>query len=200
MLAGPAQQEDDEAASPEVTSDPTSAAPAAGEATGGGHSDIDDTSSPMQQLVTSQQLLGAHFLNMARLRRAVLPGVSMHGSARALCSFYDGVTTARLLPASLVDDLVAHGAATAGAKGVRWAAGFQLGVCTDSSSRQLTALGHGAAGGTIGLCMPEAELSVAVTVSKLSPNRLATRKLIEAMLGEYSLKLAPTTMGLLQDS
>ena len=50
------------------------------------------------------------------------------------------------------------------------------------------------------LCIPAVELALAVTVSKLSPRRLAPRKVIELVLSEYGLKLTPHAMpGLLSD-
>ena len=141
-------------------------------------------------------MLAPPFLNMAKLRYAQIPGASMHASARALATFYHGVSSARLLPAELVDGMVAHrevdggGGGGGGGGGVRWVAGFQVGACVDSSGRRLSVLGHGAAGGTVGLCVPEAGVVVAVTVSKLTPRGGATRRVVEAMLGEFGLRLS----------
>ena len=152
----------------------------------------------------ARQRLAPHFLNMRKLRQAHLPGVSMHASARALAAFYDAFGGGRtLLPPSVVTDVVALSSSQAlggGKGGVRWAAGFQVGECVDSNGRKCTVLGHSAPGGTIGLCIPAVELALAVTVSKLSPRRLAPRKVIELVLSEYGLKLTPHAMpGLLSD-
>ena len=102
---------------------------------------------------SARHQLGPCFLNMQRLRAAELPGVSMHGSARALAAFYNAVGSAQLLPADLVADLVAVGASAWDRQGgVTWAAGFQCGQCVGVSGRRFTVLGHGAPGGTLGLC------------------------------------------------
>ena len=147
----------------------------------------------------AKQMLSPPFLNMEKLRTATLPGISMHVSARALATFYHGVGSAQLLPADLVDNLVAQGNTTVNHTGVQWAAGFQLGSCLDSSGRRLTALGHGAGGGSVGLCVPECGVALAVTVSKLSASRVATGKIVDAMLGEFGLRHLPCA-GLLKDA
>ena len=134
-------------------------------------------------------MLAPPFLNMTKLRHARLPGSSMHASARALATVYHGIGSGQLLPAELVDGLVAHREATADQPGVRWAAGFQLGLCIDSGGRVHTMLGHGSSGGAVGLCVPEAGVALAMTVSKLSPSGAATRRVVEAMLGELGLKI-----------
>ena len=81
-----------------------------------------------------------------------------------------------------------------------WTLGFQLGVCHDAGGRAHVVIGHGASGGTLGLCIPTANLVVAITVSKLSPGRVATRKLVDTILGEFRLRMqhAPGP-GLLHD-
>ena len=244
---------------------------------------------------SARHQLGPCFLNMQRLRAAELPGVSMHGSARALAAFYNAVGSAQLLPADLVADLVAVGASAWDRQGgVTWAAGFQCGQCVGVSGRRFTVLGHGAPGGTLGLCgmrcaddqtpraplwsspvllstrqspahlrvgcacqprpppetcaptigrplpllavlihpqaparaeppavraatqnvqrvlmgasplldrapVPECGVSLAVTVSKLTPTRTATRKLVDTVLSEFGLRLVGSAPGLLQD-
>jgi hypothetical protein len=40
----------------------------------------------MMMMMGPQVLLAPHFLNMQKLRTATLPGVSMHGTARALAA------------------------------------------------------------------------------------------------------------------
>ena len=74
---------------------------------------------------------------------------------------------------------------------MRWAAGFMVGHCLDGSGRKIAVLGHGAPGGTVGLCLPDAGLALASTVSKLSPSRTATRKGLDLLLSEHGLKLPP---------
>ena len=156
-------------------------------------------SSDSMAMGSARQMLSPPFLNMVKLRTAPLPGVSAHGSARGLATFYAGIANGKLLPPALVDELVAHGPPSRHMSGVRWAAGFQLGDAKDSSGRSLTVLGHGAPGGTLGLCVPEVELAFAVTASKLSPKRTATIRIVEVMLRELGLKLDTEAAGLLRD-
>jgi len=53
--------------------------------------------------------------------------------------------------------------------------------------RAVTVLGHAAVGGTIGFCVPDRKVALAVTVSKLTPNKVAVKKLVELMMGECGL-------------
>lgn len=64
----------------------------------------------------------------------------------------------------------------------------ELGVKGAESSAKVVALGHAGTGGSIGLCIPSAGLGLAVTVSRLSGQRLATNKLVELMLSEMGLQ------------
>ena len=50
-----------------------------------------------------------------------------------------------------------------------------------------TVLGHPAVGGTIGFCVPDRKVALAVTVSKLTVNKVAVKKLVELMMGEVGL-------------
>ena len=49
------------------------------------------------------------------------------------------------------------------------------------------------------MCVPEVELALAVTASKLSPKRTATIRIVEVMLRELGLKLDTEAAGLLRD-
>ena len=153
--------------------------------------------------------LSPPFLNMQRLRSSELPAVSMHSSARALAAFYNGITCARLLPADLVAALPHIGAqqqldprsthedgGAVAVRRIRWAAGFQLGEARDGS-RSVAVLGHGAVGGTVGFCVPQCGLAVAVTVSKLSAGRGAAARMVDAVLADFGLRLTHSA-GLVQ--
>mmetsp|Transcript_72693 Transcript_72693/g.144411 ORF Transcript_72693/g.144411 Transcript_72693/m.144411 type:complete len:89 (-) Transcript_72693:132-398(-) len=50
-------------------------------------------------------------------------------------------------------------------------------------------VGHTAVGGTIGFCVPERKVAVAITVSRLTGQRSAVKKLLELLLGEVGLGL-----------
>ena len=52
-------------------------------------------------------------------------------------------------------------------------------------------LGHAAVGGTIGFCVPDRKLALAVTVSKLTGQKVGVKKLVELMMSEVGLG-APT--------
>ena len=49
------------------------------------------------------------------------------------------------------------------------------------------AIGHAGVGGSIGLCIPERRVALAITVSKLSGGRTATKKILELLLAEVGL-------------
>ena len=53
---------------------------------------------------------------------------------------------------------------------------------------------HRGTGGSIGLCVPSADLAVAVTVSKLSSEPLATRRLLELIGQEQGMGGALQTL------
>jgi len=74
-----------------------------------------------------------------------------------------------------------------------WHVGLQVGECTplsfSSARRPLVALGHSATGGSIGLCVPERRIALAVTVNKLSSAAPATQRIVDMMLTECGLEL-----------
>ena len=47
--------------------------------------------------------------------------------------------------------------------------------------------GHAGLGGSIGLCIPEKRVALAITVNKLSGPRTATKRLLDLLLGEVGL-------------
>jgi CubicO group peptidase (beta-lactamase class C family) len=57
----------------------------------------------------------------------------------------------------------------------------------EGGMRVQIAIGHAGVGGSIGLCVPEKRVAVAVTISKLSGERTATRRLLDLLLGEVGL-------------
>jgi hypothetical protein len=63
----------------------------------------------------------------------------------------------------------------------------ELGVA-GAGEAKTAALGHSGAGGCIGLCVPSAGLGLAVTVSRLSGQRVATNRLVELMLSEMGMQ------------
>ena len=79
---------------------------------------------------------------------------------------------------SCVADGTLHGASTC------WALGFQR----DYAGSHVV-LGHAGVGGSVGFCVPDVGLAVAIHVSKLTSARVATRKLAELVLSEFGLPL-----------
>jgi len=147
-----------------------------------------------------KQLLNPATLNMHALLTRLLPGASALGSAHALAQFYAAVGAGRLLPASLLAQAQATTAAGTDITGekVRFGLGFQLGACTETAVRGIeldlthrtkthAALGHAAVGGTIGFCVPEKRVALAITVSKLASARPATRRLLDLLMAEVGL-------------
>lgn len=123
---------------------------------------------------------------------AGIPGLSMHATAHALATFYAALGAGQLVGSSVLSQ-APHLSAAGNMRGVRgrWGLGLQIGECVESQGqRRHLALGHAASGGSVGLCVPQAGLALAITVSKLSRSRLASSKLTELLLLEYGMKLS----------
>jgi CubicO group peptidase (beta-lactamase class C family) len=119
--------------------------------------------------------------NMRLLRRGALPGASAFASARALAAFYAAVAEGRLFDAGR--GAFARAAAPGALDGepTRWALGMQVGTAGKGEQRAAV-LGHRGMGGSVGLCVPQAGVAIAVTVSQLSARRDATRRLLAVAL------------------
>ena len=57
----------------------------------------------------------------------------------------------------------------------------------DMAGAKRAVLGHAAVGGSVGLCVPERKVALAVTVSKLTGNKVGVKKIVELMLAETGL-------------
>ena len=131
----------------------------------------------------AQQLQSPATLNAAQLRAACVPGVSAHGSARALARFYaalaggdepaggaEPAAAASTAGLRLPQAVVAHAArpassGTLNSAPATWGlGGFQLGRVVDTSGRSLPLVGHLGLGGVVGLAVPGAGVALAVTV------------------------------------
>ena len=139
-----------------------------------------------------------------------MPGVSAHGSARALARFYaalaggdepaggaEPAAAASTAGLRLPQAVVAHAArpassGTLNSAPATWGlGGFQLGRVVDTSGRSLPLVGHLGLGGVVGLAVPGAGVALAVTVSQLSVRCAPTRRLVELLLRECGLRLEP---------
>jgi len=155
-----------------------------------------------------KQLENPSTLNMARLRMALLPGASAHGTAHGLAQLYSALGAGKLVPSALLSQAQQLSVAGKGAAGepVRFGLGFQVGSCVEVAKvqgievgalvgpldkfvkdRTRPVLGHAAVGGTLGFCVPDRKVALAVTVSKLTPNKVAVKKIVELMMGEVGL-------------
>jgi len=145
----------------------------------------------------SQHLQSPPALNSRQLRTACIPGVSAHGSARGLAAFYaafagGGSGPSLQLPRELLAQVAmprTSGELNGGA--ATWGLGVQLGEVVDQGGRKHVLLGHLGLGGSVGLCVPECGVAVAVTVSQLSTRCDASRRLVELLLRECGLSLQP---------
>ena len=163
-----------------------------------------DSGTEWERFQGAQQLQNPATLNAAQLRAACVPGVSAHGSARALARFYAALaggaedSGAAPLTASLrlPQAALAH-AARPSSSGMlnsapaTWGLGLQLGHVVDAAGRTLPLVGHLGLGGVVGLAVPGAGVALAVTVSQLSVRCAPTRRLVELLLRECGLRLKP---------
>ena len=99
----------------------------------------------------------------------------------ALAAFYAAVAEGRLFDAGR--GAFARTAAPGALDGepTRWALGMQVGTAGKGEQRAAV-LGHRGMGGSVGLCVPQAGVAIAVTVSQLSARRDATRRLLAVAL------------------
>eukprot|EP00965_Chrysotila_dentata_P192526 6175227-Pleurochrysis_carterae.AAC.1 len=69
-------------------------------------------------------------------------------------------------------------------KPTRWVGGLQLAALSERSgaSERCAVLGHAAVGGSVGLCVPARQIAIAITVSALADEPIATRRLLKAIL------------------
>ena len=132
-------------------------------------------------------------LNQAAMRALPLPGASCFASARGLARFYAALTSGRLLPLDFLSRVDANAAAGEfNGQRTRWALGFELTELTeDASAARCSALGHAATGGSIALCVPSRHVALAVTVSGLSRQPTATKRILSLLLAECGLSGSP---------
>ena len=116
----------------------------------------------------------------------------MLGSARALARFYAALTSGSLIGADTLKRAAtpqtAGGRTSTGSldgESTQWGLGLQVGTASSGSSgRRAAMIGHRGMGGSVGLSVLGADLSVAVTVSKLSSKRGVTNRLLELIMDE----------------
>ena len=148
-----------------------------------------------------QQLQMPATFNSKRLVHGGLPGSSMLGSARALAQYYDALNRGTLVRRETLDRAIASSrSGTLEDQPVHWGLGWQLGsieaapksTFTSREPKRSHVLGHRGTGGTVGFCVPDAGLAVAITVSQLSTTKTATRRLLSLALNECGGWEAPS--------
>ena len=124
--------------------------------------------------------------NLESLKAAGLPGCSMLGSARALAHFFAALGAGTVLSPRTLGAAISRPSCPGTLDGERvgWGMGIQLGTAWNSAGRSTTVIGHRGTGGVVVMNLPEAELTVAVTLTKLSTTRAVTRQLVELALKE----------------
>jgi hypothetical protein len=133
---------------------------------------------------STARLLSPAGLNMRRMRAACVPGASAHASAFALATFYSALAAGRLLPRPVLSRAARRtSTGLLASEEATWGLGFQLGSLQDGEWRHVV-LGHAATGGSLAFCVPEIGLAVAITVSRLTADRAATRRILALVLRE----------------
>jgi len=133
---------------------------------------------------STARLLSPAGLNMRRMRSAFLPGVSAHSSAHALATFYSALGGGQLLPRAVLAR-----AAQRASRGMfageeaTWGLGMQIGALCEGEWRHV-ALGHAATGGSLGFCVPQLDLAIGITLSRLTAEKTATRRILALVLHE----------------
>ena len=152
-----------------------------------------------QELVDS--IKGKPFLydvrcyNSKAVRQACIPAANGNFSARALAYFFSKLyyTNTLIKQDSVKKEIIAPAAYEIDRSGTNqdvkaeWAYGYKLFPFTVSGRGKLNGFGHAGVGGSIAMCIPHANLTVAITVNKLT----LTRKLS----GNQYLRLLISSMG-----
>ncbi|WP_326834011.1 serine hydrolase domain-containing protein [Amycolatopsis rhabdoformis] len=113
-----------------------------------------------------------HHANDPAWRRAVLPALNGHGTARALATVYGALADGRLLsPAALARARAGQGQEVDLVAGVpnEWTLGYCLGSDTHSFGPNPAAFGHDGLGGSAGGADPEAGVGFGYVMNRMGP-------------------------------
>ncbi|KJE88683.1 ABC1 family protein [Capsaspora owczarzaki ATCC 30864] len=136
--------------------------------------------------------------NLARVRKAAIPAANGHFSARALAKIYASLACGgaipqstgadhrphRLLSADTVSDMrtqVAVERSPFTGEAIRYGLGVRIYGLENpvTGSVAYTAFGHSGIGGSIALCDADSQVSIAITVNKLTMTRACTNEIVQ---------------------
>ncbi|MGK3203513.1 serine hydrolase domain-containing protein [Amycolatopsis sp. MEPSY49] len=127
---------------------------------------------PVAQAALTNPQLAGHHANDPAFRRAVLPALNGHGTARAIATIYGALATGGLLSApALAKARESQGKEIDAVLGLpnEWGLGFYLGSDARGFGPNPAAFGHDGLGGSTGGADPENAMSFGYTLNQLGP-------------------------------
>ncbi|MEV4142706.1 serine hydrolase domain-containing protein [Amycolatopsis sp. NPDC049691] len=127
---------------------------------------------PVAQAALTNPQLAGHHANDPAFRRAVMPALNGHGTARAIATIYGALATGGLLSApTLARARESQGKEIDAVLGLpnEWGLGFYLGSDARGFGPNPAAFGHDGLGGSTGGADPENGISFGYTLNQLGP-------------------------------
>ncbi|MFJ9778683.1 serine hydrolase domain-containing protein [Amycolatopsis sp. NPDC101161] len=127
---------------------------------------------PVAQAALTNPQLAGHHANEPAFRRAVMPALNGHGTARAIATIYGALATGDLLSApTLARARESQGKEIDAVLGLpnEWGLGFYLGSDARGFGPNPAAFGHDGLGGSTGGADPENGMSFGYTLNQLGP-------------------------------
>ncbi len=127
---------------------------------------------PVAQAALTNPQLAGHHANDPAFRRAVMPALNGHGTARAIATIYGALATGDLLSApTLARARESQGKEIDAVLGLpnEWGLGFYLGSDARGFGPNPAAFGHDGLGGSTGGADPENGISFGYTLNQLGP-------------------------------
>ncbi|UOX84488.1 beta-lactamase family protein [Amycolatopsis sp. FBCC-B4732] len=127
---------------------------------------------PVARAALANPRLSGHDANEPAFRRAVMPALNGHGTARAIATIYGTLATGGLLSApALAKARESQGKEIDAVLGLpnEWGLGFYLGSDAHGFGPNPTAFGHDGLGGSTGGADPENGISFGYTLNQLGP-------------------------------
>ncbi|WIX97961.1 serine hydrolase domain-containing protein [Amycolatopsis mongoliensis] len=127
---------------------------------------------PVAQAALANPRLAGHDANEPAFRRAVMPALNGHGTARAIATIYGGLVDGTLLSApALARARESQGKEIDAVLGLpnEWGLGFYLGSDARGFGPNPTAFGHDGLGGSTGGADPENGIAFGYTLNQLGP-------------------------------
>lgn len=127
---------------------------------------------PVAQAALTNPQLAGHHANEPAFRRAVMPALNGHGTARAIATIYGALATGDLLSApTLARARESQGKEIDAVLGLpnEWGLGFYLGSDARGFGPNPAAFGHDGLGGSTGGADPENGMAFGYTLNQLGP-------------------------------